>query len=78
MWQEKNNGLEKKFEFNDFIEAFAFMTRVALVSEKLDHHPNWSNVYNKVDIFLTTHSAGNKVTAKDIELSKAIDKIYSE
>jgi 4a-hydroxytetrahydrobiopterin dehydratase len=78
MWQEKNNGLEKKFEFNDFVEAFAFMTRVAMVSEKLDHHPNWSNVYNKVDIFLTTHSAGNTVTDKDKELAKAIDNIYAQ
>jgi 4a-hydroxytetrahydrobiopterin dehydratase len=78
MWQEKNNGLEKKFEFNDFIEAFAFMTRVAMVSEKLDHHPNWSNVYNKVDIFLTTHSAGNTITEKDKALANEIDKIYAK
>lgn len=75
MWKEENNQLQKTFEFKDFSEAFAFMTRVALIAEKMDHHPNWSNVWNKVNISLTTHSAGNKVTDKDKALAGAIDKL---
>ncbi|AFM05021.1 pterin-4a-carbinolamine dehydratase [Bernardetia litoralis DSM 6794] len=75
MWQEKDNKLIKTFEFNDFQEAFAFMTRVAFLAEQQGHHPNWSNVYNKVEIALTTHDAGNVVTEKDRKLSEAIDKI---
>ena len=75
MWQEKDNQLKKTFEFKDFQEAFAFMTRVAFLAEKHDHHPNWSNVYNKVEIALTTHDKGNTVTEKDRKLSAAIDKI---
>ena len=73
MWKEENNTLTKTFKFKDFKEAFGFMTRVALIAEKMDHHPNWSNVYNKVEIHLTTHDAGNKVTEKDRELAEAID-----
>lgn len=76
MWQEKENRLNRSFEFADFKEAFAFMTKVALVAEKLDHHPHWINEYNKVDIFLSTHSAGNIVTEKDRELAKLIDELY--
>ena len=68
------NGIAKSFRFRDFGEAFAFMTRVALAAEKADHHPEWSNVWNRVDIMLTTHSAGG-ITAKDISLAKEIDKI---
>ncbi len=75
MWTEENNKLKKTFEFKDFTEAFAFMTRVAFLAESHGHHPNWSNVYNKVTIELTTHDAGNKITEKDQKLSKAIDKI---
>jgi 4a-hydroxytetrahydrobiopterin dehydratase len=75
MWEEKNNKLVKTFEFNDFQEAFAFMTRVAFIAEKLQHHPNWSNVYNKVWIELTTHDQGNVVTNKDWALANEIDKI---
>ncbi|WP_338814496.1 4a-hydroxytetrahydrobiopterin dehydratase [Bernardetia sp. Wsw4-3y2] len=75
MWQEKDNKLTKTFEFKDFQEAFAFMTRVAFLAEQQGHHPNWSNVYNKVDIELTTHDEGNTVTAKDKKLAEAIDKI---
>ena len=75
MWKEKDNKLTKTFEFNDFQEAFAFMTRVAFLAEKHNHHPNWSNVYNKVEIELTTHDEGNTVTAKDRKLAEAIDKI---
>lgn len=75
MWIEENNMLKKSFKFKDFQEAFAFMTRVAFLAEEHQHHPNWSNVYNKVEIELTTHDEGNKVTAKDRKLAKAIDSI---
>lgn len=76
MWQEKNNQLFRSFRFPDFKEAFAFMTKVALVAEKMDHHPTWTNTYNQVDIHLSTHSAGDIVTEKDHALAKAIDKLY--
>lgn len=75
MWKEENDKLTRTFEFNDFQEAFAFMTRVAFLAESQGHHPNWSNVYNKVTIELTTHDKGNIVTEKDHKLAKAIDKI---
>lgn len=75
MWTEENNRLKKTFRFKDFQEAFAFMTRVAFLAEKHDHHPNWSNVYNNVTIELTTHDAGNLVTEKDHKLAAAIDAI---
>ena len=75
MWQEEDNQLTRNFTFSDFQEAFGFMTRVALLAEKMDHHPWWSNVYNKVTIKLTTHDAGNTVTEKDRELAAAIDEI---
>jgi 4a-hydroxytetrahydrobiopterin dehydratase len=78
MWTEQNNALYQKFEFKDFSEAFAFMTRVALAAEKMDHHPNWKNVYNTVEIRLNTHDAGDTVTDKDRELSKKIDKLLSK
>jgi len=74
-WQEQDNKLYRKFEFKDFSEAFAFMTRVALAAEKMDHHPNWTNVYNKVEISLNTHDAGDIVTDKDRELAKKIDAL---
>jgi 4a-hydroxytetrahydrobiopterin dehydratase len=73
MWEEKDNTLYRKFEFKDFSQAFAFMTRVALAAEKMDHHPDWSNVYNTVEIRLSTHSAGDVVTEKDRKLAKTID-----
>jgi 4a-hydroxytetrahydrobiopterin dehydratase len=76
MWKEENNTLSRTFEFKDFIAAFAFMTKVALLAEKANHHPNWSNVYNKVSISLNTHDAGNTVTEKDRKLAAAIDKIH--
>ncbi|WP_114748619.1 4a-hydroxytetrahydrobiopterin dehydratase [Pleomorphovibrio marinus] len=75
MWKEQDNQLQKTFEFDDFTEAFAFMTRVAFLAEKQQHHPDWSNVYNKVSIHLSTHDEGNKVTQKDRDLAKAIDEI---
>ena len=76
MWKEEDNKLYKKFEFKNFSEAFAFMTRVALAAEKMDHHPLWTNVYNKVEIWLNTHDAGDVVTDKDRKLAKLIDGFY--
>ncbi len=78
MWKEENNQLKRSFEFKDFVEAFAFMTNVAFVAEKMNHHPNWFNVYNKVDITLFTHDANDSITEKDIKLSKEIDKIFDK
>jgi 4a-hydroxytetrahydrobiopterin dehydratase len=75
MWKEENNQLTRTFEFSNFIEAFAFMSKVALLAEKMDHHPSWSNVYNKVEISLSTHSEGNTVTEKDRKLAQAIDAL---
>ena len=75
MWEEKNNTLYRKFQFKTFSEAFAFMTRVALAAEKMDHHPEWKNVYNTVEINLSTHDAGNIVTDKDRKLAQKIDAL---
>jgi 4a-hydroxytetrahydrobiopterin dehydratase len=75
MWEEKNNTLYRKFGFSNFSEAFAFMTRVALEAEKMDHHPLWTNVYNQVEIWLSTHDAGDIVTDKDRKLAKKIDAL---
>ncbi|OIN58732.1 4a-hydroxytetrahydrobiopterin dehydratase [Arsenicibacter rosenii] len=75
MWQETDNKLTRSFSFTDFSEAFAFMTRVALIAEKMDHHPFWTNVYNKVTIELTTHDAGNTVTEKDRQFAQAVDQL---
>jgi len=74
-WTEQNNCLKKTFKFKDFSEAFSFMTRVALIAEKMDHHPFWTNVYNTVNIELSTHDAGDVVTDKDRKLAKAIDQL---
>jgi 4a-hydroxytetrahydrobiopterin dehydratase len=78
MWEEKDDSLFKKFEFASFSEAFAFMTRVALIAEKMDHHPKWTNVWNSVEIWLSTHDAGNKVTSRDRNLAAAIDALGIE
>jgi 4a-hydroxytetrahydrobiopterin dehydratase len=75
MWEEKNNSLYRKFQFKSFSEAFAFMTRVALEAEKMDHHPLWTNVYNTVEVWLSTHSAGDVVTDKDRQLANKIDAL---
>ncbi len=75
MWKEIDHKLVRQFEFADFSEAFAFMTQVAFLAEKMDHHPDWRNVYNKVTIELTTHDAGNLVTEKDHTLAAAINKL---
>ncbi len=75
MWKEENNQLCKTFTFPTFMEAFDFMSMVALIAEEMNHHPWWSNVYNKVEIKLSTHDAGNTITALDYELAKKIDFI---
>ncbi|MCZ2222737.1 MAG: 4a-hydroxytetrahydrobiopterin dehydratase [Chitinophagales bacterium] len=75
MWQEQENKLYKKFKFKNFSEAFAFMTRVAIEAEKANHHPNWSNKWSTVEIWLQTHEANNSITEKDINLAKKIDEI---
>jgi 4a-hydroxytetrahydrobiopterin dehydratase len=75
MWTEESNSLRKTFTFKNFSEAFSFMTRVALLAEKMDHHPYWVNVYNRVEITLNTHSAGDIVTEKDQKLAAEIDKV---
>ncbi|MDH5475911.1 MAG: 4a-hydroxytetrahydrobiopterin dehydratase [Cyclobacteriaceae bacterium] len=74
-WKEENNQLVKRFQFNNFVEAFGFMTQVAIIAEKMNHHPNWSNVYNTVEIKLCTHDAGDVITDKDNQLAAAIDTI---
>ncbi|MEO8795456.1 MAG: 4a-hydroxytetrahydrobiopterin dehydratase [Daejeonella sp.] len=81
-WQEivsekdpQSSYLLKNYVFKDFITAWAFMSQVALLAEKIDHHPDWSNVYNRVTIRLNTHDAGNKITDKDRKLAALIDKI---
>jgi len=76
MWREENNKLIKSFEFGNFLEAFAFMTKVAILAEKQNHHPFWTNVYNKVEIHLNTHDAGDIVTEKDHKLAKSIDALF--
>lgn len=78
MWKEENNQLKRSFEFKDFVEAWGFMNKVALMAEKMNHHPNWSNTYNTVDIALTSHDAGNTVTDRDHKLAKKIDQLLGE
>lgn len=73
-WVVKDNKLFKSFEFSDFVSAFGFMAQIALISEKLGHHPEWSNSYNLVTIFLHTHDS-NLITKLDIQLAKAIDEL---
>lgn len=77
MWEVKDNKLYKKFQFNNFSEAFAFMTRVAIEAEKMNHHPLWTNVWNKVEIWLSTHDAGDIVTEKDKKLAAVIDSLFT-
>lgn len=78
MWTEVNNQLQVTLKFKDFVEAFAFMTEVAFYAEKQNHHPNWSNVWNTVNIELSTHDAGNIVTEKDHKLATIITEIYQK
>lgn len=78
MWQETENKLYRKFVFRNFSEAFAFMTRVAIEAEKMNHHPLWTNVWNTVEIWLSTHDAGDIITDKDRELAERIDSVWSQ
>lgn len=78
MWQETENKLYRKFVFRNFSEAFAFMTRVAIEAEKMNHHPLWTNVWNTVEIWLSTHDAGDVITDKDRELAERIDKLIAQ
>ncbi|HTF02899.1 MAG TPA: 4a-hydroxytetrahydrobiopterin dehydratase [Bacteroidia bacterium] len=77
MFTPQNNYLVAEFKFADFRQAFAFMTEVAFAAETANHHPEWSNVWNKVIIKLNTHDAGNVVTEKDRNLAAVIEKIYA-
>ncbi|MCJ8163818.1 4a-hydroxytetrahydrobiopterin dehydratase [Pontibacter sp. E15-1] len=76
MWQEEDNKLKSSFTFKDFEQAMEFMQEVAVVAGEMDHHPWWSNMYNKVDIELSTHDAGNTVTIRDHKLATRIEEIY--
>ena len=76
-WLEEGNALTRSFQFADFSEAFAFMTRVALLAESANHHPEWSNVYQTVKIRLPRHDAGNTVTDKDIALALKINQLIT-
>ena len=77
MWNQVDDALVAELEFKNFVDAFAFMTDVAALAERHDHHPEWSNVYNRVTIRLTTHDAGNQVTDKDRQLAEAIEGLAS-
>lgn len=74
-WKEEDDHLKRSFEFKDFVEAFGFLTKVAILAEKQNHHPEIFNVYNKVDIALNTHDAGDVVTEKDHQLANAINDL---
>jgi 4a-hydroxytetrahydrobiopterin dehydratase len=78
MWEEEEDQLVREFRFQNFVDAFAFMTKVAMTAEKLNHHPNWTNSYNVVTIRLGTHDAGDTITDKDHFLAAAIDNIYGD
>ncbi|HYF70881.1 MAG TPA: 4a-hydroxytetrahydrobiopterin dehydratase [Ohtaekwangia sp.] len=77
-WKNENNRLTKEFKFVDFTEAFGFMTRVAFVAEKMNHHPTWTNTYNKINFELSTHDAGDVVTEKDRKLATEIDRLAKQ
>lgn len=77
MWTETDNSLYRQFVFTNFNEAFGFMSRVALLAEQQQHHPKWTNVWNTVEIWLSTHDAGNIVTDKDYTLANAIDALLT-
>jgi len=75
-WTIDNKTIKREFKFDNFIDAFGFMSKVALLSEKMDHHPDWQNTYNKVKINLTTHDKGG-ITTNDIKLAESIDKLIN-
>ncbi len=77
-WTERDGRLCRRFEFKDFSRAFAFMTRVALVAERMGHHPTWTNTWNTVEIALSTHDAGDVITEKDHALARAIDGLLED
>jgi 4a-hydroxytetrahydrobiopterin dehydratase len=74
LWSRDGDRLHRLFKFNDFVEAFGFMSQIAILAEKMDHHPEWSNVYNRVEVHLTTHDADG-VTQLDFELADHMDRI---
>jgi 4a-hydroxytetrahydrobiopterin dehydratase len=76
-WTEREGKLCRTFRFSNFSEAFAFMVRVALLAERMGHHPEWTNVYNTVEVALSTHDAGGAITEKDRALAAAMDKLYA-
>jgi 4a-hydroxytetrahydrobiopterin dehydratase len=76
-WEEHDGALYRRFQFKDFAEAFAFMTRVAEVAERMDHHPTWTNTYAQVEIWLSTHDAGGRITQRDRALASAIDVLLA-
>jgi 4a-hydroxytetrahydrobiopterin dehydratase len=78
MWKEEKKRLTKTFKFADFVEAFSFMTRVALIAEKMNHHPTWTNTWNTVSFELSTHDAGDIVTDLDHKLAEAIDSVAND
>lgn len=78
MWQETGQGLYRKFTFGDFKEAFAFMEKVARLAEEQQHHPRWQNEWNTVEIWLSTHSEGGRVTDKDRDLARMIDTVFAQ
>ncbi len=78
MWKEENNALNRTYEFKTFVAAIAFMVNAAMYIDQMDHHPEWTNIYNKVSVKLQSHSAGNTITAKDRELAEVLDKVYAE
>ena len=75
MWEKQNNKLYKKFIFKDFTSAFSFMTQVGMIAEKINHHPTWTNTWNTLEIWLSTHDAGNVITEKDENFARLIDAI---
>ncbi len=77
MWIAESDKLYRKFIFKNFVEAFSFITSVALLAEKANHHPTWTNTYNTVEIWLSTHDANNTVTEKDLKLAESIDKLIT-
>ncbi len=76
-WEERDGALHRTFHFGNFADAMTFMVRCAFHAEAMDHHPEWTNVYNKVMVRLTTHDAGNTVTEKDRELARRMDAVYA-
>lgn len=76
-WKEENNALIAYFQFDNFSIAFSFMAQVALLAEKMNHHPDWKNCWNKVEIRLSTHDAGDVITQKDIDMAEGISNIYN-